>query len=145
MSETGSSCQSECSVYSLSTNNNIQLSVNGQQMFSQIDPESQTPHKIENNIAASGRSGPECCNHHDPVRQSVNNNPSDGFRTNHQPSEIFAGVNRNRELRMPCNCKVHIHYNLYVTPTTKCVGGHYGQYNLRMSNHKCNQQLQEIG
>ena len=104
--------------------------MNVQQRFSHFDPESHTPHEIENNLVDSGQSGSECCHHHDQVTQSGNSNPSDtifGLRTNHQPSEIFSGVNQNLAPRMSCNCNIHIHHILNVTPTTKCVERHYGQ------------------
>ena len=49
------------------------------------------------------------------------------LRETHQPSDIFGGVHLNPALQMSFNCNVHIHYNLGLSPTTKCVCRHYGQ------------------
>ena len=66
------------------------------------------------------------------VRQVVKNNPGlyMSLKATHQPGEICVSVYQNPELRMSCNCNVHIYYNICFTPTSTtqcCDGRQYGQ------------------
>ena len=128
MSETGSSFKSACSVYSLPTNINRPHIVSYQERFNQLNPEVEIQHALENSSAV-GQSGSvtsdQCCHHHDTMREAVNNNHDQNIsvlRTAHLPSEIFACVYQNPELRTYCNCNVHSQNNLGFIPTitTQC-------------------------
>ena len=102
MSETGSTSQSACSVYSLENNSNF--------------------HQSGQSGSVTNITSDQCCHHHDPVRQAVNNNLDHNMSvlmTANLPSEIFARVYQNPEQRASCNCNVH---KLSFVPniTTQC-------------------------
>ena len=142
MSGTGSSSQSECSVYSVSTNNNRQQLVNYQQGFCPFNPEAQIPHAMENNsaggqyISVTNIISEQCYHHHDQVTKAVENFNISELRTTHLPSDIFVGVNQNSALRLSCNCNVHIH-NTFFAPTSTtgcCVHSQHGQFHPEFGN-----------
>jgi hypothetical protein len=115
MSGTGSSSQSECSAYTLSTNMNSENLVNFQQRFSHFNPEAQTPQSFDTN-SVCGQSVNSDMNLCDQNHNAVKYYKCDP--TLHSTSRSLSHNTPYPELRPNCSCNIHIHYNISYSPST---------------------------
>jgi hypothetical protein len=119
MSVTGSSSQSECSAYTLSTNMKSDNLVNFQQRFNHFNPEAQTPHSSDTN-SISGQSVYSnthiCDQNHNPVQNYKYEKMSD--TPFHPTSRAISCISPYPELRPNCSCNIHIQFNIRYSPST---------------------------
>eukprot|EP00090_Calanus_glacialis_P011122 TRINITY_DN19593_c0_g1_i1.p1 TRINITY_DN19593_c0_g1~~TRINITY_DN19593_c0_g1_i1.p1 ORF type:complete len:168 (-),score=11.68 TRINITY_DN19593_c0_g1_i1:6-476(-) len=119
MSGTGSSSQSECSAYTLSTNMNSDNLVNFQQRFSYFNPEAQTPHSFDTNSVCgqSVYSDRNLCDQNHNAIQNYKSEPICDPKL-HSTSKALSCNGPYPELRPHCSCNIHIHYNISYSPST---------------------------
>ena len=119
MSGTGSSAESDCSVYTLSTNINSENFRNFQHRFHQFKPEVETPHIFDTN-SLSDRS--DCCgNHSSDENQNIRAEHMWKYgatpNTSTVPTNLFpSGI----PYLMPahhCSGNIHINYNISYNPS----------------------------
>ena len=101
MSGTGSSAQSECSAYTVSSNIKSEKLVSFRQRFKHFNPEAQLPHMLEtNSLGGQSLRGA-------PTPYDANNN-----QVQHFDCKPLACAIPCPDIGKHCPCNIHIHYNI---------------------------------
>ena len=110
---TGSSAQSVCSFYTVSSNINCELLVNFKHRFKHFNHEDLLPHLLEINSF----SGQNMCGDTSPYDPNHNTVQQCHFRTVRDPADTSGDCAAPYpDMRPHCSCNIHIHYNISFNP-----------------------------